>query len=368
MLSLLVSGGVSYVLAHHWLLDLTGWALFLRSALVGWIAVAVAVAGAGAGVIVLFGLAAVSDRGSKYGNIADSFGEAVLSFYLLPGFVLGIFIRATGIRVVATGRHVMAGLNYFAGNWRETVLVIDAVHPPALLPGAETVNKRFALAGLWKQPDRSRSDSTGEPTIKWFLKFVFSPMIYLPALIYRWNIKASSWLWGPVAFVLRPVAWGPEAMRSKTAFWTTWALQSVLLSGVLLGSAWLAMPYLPADLTADLPHGLQTWSAWWPAPELGVRYALLALTLVSLVALLWTAYRIRAAHAKALEGAGDFHNGYNEALKAEFTRLADPVRLLLRWNLAVMALTIWTFALWWSLKQWPNELDGVVWEWIRPFL
>ena len=172
-----------------------------------------------------------------------------------------------------------------------------------------------------------------------------------------------------MAFVLRPVAWvNQEAMRSKTAFWTTWALQSVLVSGVLLGAAWLAMPYLPADLTADLPHGLQTWSARWPAPELGVRYALLALTLVSLVALLWAAYRMRAAHAKALEGAGDFHNGYNEALKAEFTRLAEPVRLLLRWNLAVMALTIWTFALWWSLKQWPNELDGAVWEWIRPFL
>lgn len=184
VLSLLVSGGVSYVLSHHWLLDLTGWALFLRSALVGWVlfAVAVAFAGAGAVVIVLFGLAAVSDGGSKYGKIADFFAKAAVYFYMAPGAALGFFIRATGIRVVATGRHVMAGLNYFAGNWRETVLVIDVCHPPALLPGAETVDKSFTLAGLWKQPDRSRY-STDERILDWLVKFFFSPLIYLPALI-----------------------------------------------------------------------------------------------------------------------------------------------------------------------------------------
>ncbi len=259
-----------------------------------------------------------------------------------------------------------AGLGEFAKNWRETVLVIDFLHPPAMLPDAGEVSEEFTFSGAWRMSLAARSAL--ETALNGFLKLLLMLFIYLPALLYRWNIKASSWLWGPVAFVLRPVVWSQEAMRSKTAFWTTWALQSVLVSGVLLGAAWLAIPYLPADLIADLPHGLQTWSARWPAPELGVRYALLALTLVSLVALLWAAYRMRAAHAKALEGAGDFHKGYDDVLKAEFTRLAEPVRLLLRWNLAVMALTIWTFALWWSLKQWPNELDGAVWEWIRPFL
>ena len=117
-----------------------------------------------------------------------------------------------------------------------------------------------------------------------------------------------------------------------------------------------------------LARWLQTARARWPAPDLGLRYFLLWCVVLLMAALLFAAYRMRAAHAKALEGAGDFHKGYDPELKAEFTRLAQPVRRLLRWNLAMIALAIWIFALWWSLERWPAELNGVLWGWLKPLL
>ncbi len=45
---------------------------------------------------------------------------------------------------------------------------------------------------------------------------ILAPLIYLSALLYRWNLKASAWLWGPVALLLSPVLWAnDEEMRIK---------------------------------------------------------------------------------------------------------------------------------------------------------
>lgn len=157
-------------------------------------------------------------------------------------------------------------------------------------------------------------------------------------------------------------------MRSRTAFWTTRDLQRFVGLFALGLAAWLCLPILPTDVQRQFAEWLPRLCAQWLPPVPGLRYLLLCLLALSLLGLLWAAYRIRAAHAKALEGAGDFRKGYDDDLKAQFQAMAVPVRRWLKWNTAVAAVTIWTFALWWALQRWPNELQHAVWAWLRPWL
>ncbi len=396
----MASGSICFTWAPDFLTGLGGWSSFLGCVVVGVLAVVVvrAIVIAGLGLVLGTKLArfnvaeveiavkiaaavavtiavvdfdmvrgAATVAGAIVGNSALVHAKEVqaLLFALLP--LVGMVSRITLMRFCATLHHFSEGLDEYAKNWWETVLTIDLLHPPVLLPGAGPVFGGLPVAQLWRMS--LPSGSVVERVLNAVIKVGLIFLIYVPALLYRWNIKASSWLWGPVAFVLRPVVWvNDEAMRSKTAFWTTWVLQSAIGSGVLALAAWLSMSFLPADLARESPRWLQSVQARWPAPDLGLRYGLLWCVVLLMAALLFAAYRMRAAHAKALEGAGDFHKGYDPELKAEFTRLAQPVRRLLRWNLAMIALAIWMFALWWSLERWPAELNGVLWGWLKPLL
>lgn len=290
----------------------------------------------------------------------------ILIWLGMPAFVLGIFVRTVLIRLWATLHYWRLGLVTFPRNWRETVCVIDAHHLPELLPGAGEIDSDFSLESLLEQ----RARGTAEKKIFTFLYVsTLILIIYLPALLYRWNLKASAWLWGLVALLLSPVLWAnDEEMRSKTAYWTTWAIQSGLLSVWVGFIGWLLAAYLPKDVQALFPRWVTVAYGYFPLPTLGMRYGFLVLLAICLLGLLLTAYPIRAAHGKALEGAGDFHKGYSDELKAELRRLAIPVRYWFRMNLVVITFTIWAFALQWALQRWPNQLQHVVWSWLRPWL
>lgn len=293
-------------------------------------------------------------------------GRYFLAPLMLSALVLGFFVRTVFIRLWATLRYWRLGLAAFPHNWRETVCIIDARHLPELLPGAGEIDSQLSLQGLLGQKIEGEFDHK----IFGFLTLTtLAPLIYLPALLYRWNLKTSAWLWGPVALLLSPVLWAnDETMRHKTAYWTTWAVQSVLWSAWVGFVGWLLAAYLPDDVRALFPHWVTVVYGHLPLPALGLRYGLLVLLALSLLGLLLAAYPVRAAHGKALEGAGDFHKGYTEELKAELHRLAIPVRRWLRVNLVLMTFTIWAFAWHWAVQRWPDQLQHVTWPWLRPWL
>ncbi len=137
---------------------------------------------------------------------------------------------------------------------------------------------------------------------------------------------------------------------------------------ILGAAARLSLAYWPKNLKELLPAWLTAVAVHFPAPGMGVRYGMLSALPLSLGGLWLAAYRIRAAHAKALEGAGDFHKGYSEDLKERFRALAASVRRWLQWNTAVAALTVWVVALWCALQRWPEDLQNVVWDWLKPLL
>ena len=162
---------------------------------------------------------------------------------VLPALTLNLFIRAVFIRLWATLRYWRLGLAAFPHNWRETVCVIDARHLPELLPGAGEISGVFSLQGWLGQKIEG---NFGDKIFIFLFFTALATIIYLPALLYRWNLKASAWLWGSVALLLSPVLWAnDETMRHKTAYWTTWAVQSVLWSAWVT-AAKIATPHNPA--------------------------------------------------------------------------------------------------------------------------
>lgn len=281
------------------------------------------------------------------------------------GLILGCLWRAIFIRLLASLRHLRSGLAAFSGNWANTVLILDPAHLPELLPRAGEIAVDFSLPHLLRV--RAKSE--------WPLKVLLIFIIYLPALLYRWNIKASWWLWGPVALMLRPAAWEgkegrerDEAMRRSTAFWSTWALQGLLFPSFVALVGWLAWPWLPLDVQKALPAAFGLVQKHLATPSLGLRFGLAALSVGALVAMLFHAYRVRSAHAKALEGGGDFHKGYDEDLKRELHRMARPLRRWQQVTAALMVFTVWSFALDVAMRLWPDQTRHAVWQWLRPWL
>lgn len=281
-------------------------------------------------------------------------------FTILPFVTLGLLARITWIRVLATLRNLSSGLPAFSNNWRESVAVVDCWHPPALLPGAEQVNISFSVRNLIQRcPDDSFTT-----VARYFLLL----SIYLPAMLYRWNIKASTWLWGPLAFALRPTVWADdETMRETMSKHTSWPLLALMLTVALGLGAWLLGPWLPADITSEVPAWVGKLAEHLTAPALNVRTALLVATFVAWSCLLWFAYSLRSAHDKPL-GDADNYKKYDDILKERFRRLAKPVRASSQWTAALAILTVWAYALKWALNRWPQDLEHLVWDWLKPWL
>ncbi len=354
-----LTGGVILWLNAYWLVDAKGGVLVLRHIINAVSMLAIVFALLMMFLAPVLAAIAIAILGAGAGGFARA------DFFHME-LVFGVLVRVMVIRVWVTSKYWRQGMGVFFRNCRETYLVIDARHLPELLPGSGQVDPMFSLSGRLKWNNTVPIDEWVDNAV---FRLLMGVVVYIYAMLYRWNLKASAWLWGPVAIIFSPIIWGSdEEMRSKTAYWTTWALQSVLwllLSGL---ACWLLMPVLPQDVLELLPKWLQVLAAYVSPPTFGVRYLMLWFWAVSLLLLLLYAYPIRAAHGKALEGAGDFDKGYSEELKAALRKMAVPVRRCLRWNLALTALTIWTFALWWALQRWPDELQHAVWAWLRPWL
>jgi hypothetical protein len=94
---------------------------------------------------------------------------------------------------------------------------------------------------------------------------------------------------------------------------------------------------------------------------------LLTTALLSWFCFLGCAYNLRAAHDKPLGDADNFKK-YDDRLKERFRVLAKRVQVSSQWTAALMFLAIWACALKWALNRWPQELQNLVWDWLKPWL
>ncbi len=365
LVTALVTGIASYFLVAYWLTDYISWSLFWRAAVLGVVAVifttmvtfSVTVAflaignqpadmGTNAAVSVVFisftimatimgtikGASAIAiavvgvSMGICVGVIAGS--RFLVTVYILyfPCMPIGILIRGFIIRLYATLRHPLAGLAQLPLNWRETLLVIDCTHPPELLPQAGTIEPELSVKGIWV----NRHNIKGN-------EHLLAPMFlfawYLPALIYRWSLKASAWLWFPLSLALTPPLHQKEAQDSRRWMailhawhWSYWVIATMGILWLLSATPWLEtwLPLLPteyATIHANLPA----------PPAFGLRYALACFGCLLIVLLVVKSKNLKASHGKVFDSSNDF-DGLSLENKNKFLSIAksiDRIRLLL---------------------------------------
>ena len=276
--------------------------------------------------------------------------------------VLGLFCRCVVMRMIATVTNIGCGLQAFFSNFRDLLLCKDIFLQPEIMPGAGAVDKRLSWRGfVW----RARSFNGISDYI--FASFL-SIVIYFPALLYRFNIKASFWLWWPLTVALHRPQWMgatalEERMRTRIAVWSKLVL-ALFWPTLLVLILWLAASHFPQNLRDTVDAWMKVVDVLPPPPSGAQRVILWGIAVLALIVWFF-AFAIRAAHAKALEGAKDF-SSYDNPHKQSFMVMAERFHLSLRLLMALVALSAWLYFLWWALR-WP-WFRVFVWDWLRPWL
>lgn len=362
-LTFLTCGSILFFfLAQFWLLGNNSWSFFWRSAAIGVIsivgactsAMAISIAGAGPRATLI----AIPFKIEKARFHA-------LSLLFMPGFVIGLCLKAWVIRLLATLVNLRAGFSAFSNNWTESVLVSDMRHTPALLPRADKVADIYVVSKLLNGLYRDNLVKT--------VRSITAFSYFFVALIYRWNIKACALIWAPIALGLSPTNWrNYTEMREQSSLSSDKWLFATSIAFLIGFVTILTIPYLPLDFIEALPKWMnsKTVISFRPQPNT-LRYGLLCLFSLTFATQLFLALRMRTQHDKPLSSAADFVPYLKEELKDDldsFTKQANQLRRILKINTALAIFTIWAFALKFSVEKWPNELKNVVWEWLKSWL
>ena len=202
-------------------------------------------------------------------------------------------------------------------------------------------------------------------------------VIWIPALLYRMNLKANFWLWLLLAQLLEKpdnsASAEPERRyRVSVISKGYWAG----MRGRVVGAAifWLSFSWMDKLTKAlvtndDFPKGAMALAATFVPPVLSVRYVLLWIC----VGLVWWLQKrsadYRAGYAKPAEAGKDFDDQNINPLN--MAHLKPKMRFLERLNdatFAALVLTAWVIALWWFPTYWPQYAKYAAWEWLQPWL
>lgn len=131
------------------------------------------------------------------------------------------------------------GFKSLPENWKDTVAIVDLYHLPELLPGAEQVTPLLTVRGLQALQDGSRHN--------WLVASTMMLFWYPSALIWRWSLKATLWLWFPLALLLRPdKATDNVGKVRKEAVTQIW-VSDLLLWVAIIAALWLGTGHFSAE-------------------------------------------------------------------------------------------------------------------------
>lgn len=354
LLSCLITVVLIYLFAQAWLPGNIGWDLYffrgIALLLTAWV-LAFAFLG------IFRGAPVVQFTREGVGAVACVFRAGFVLGVI--GLALGTFVRACYIRLIATLRHPIFGLRTLPRNWSETLLIVDLFHSPELLPRAGSVNEMFSLRGLWQLTDQNYLSNR-------VLTVILSIAWYLPAIAYRWSLKASAWLWWPLAIALTPPLQGLDgpARREKAAHLTggAWAFPILLPLAVL---AWLALSAWPgfAAWLALLPETgriANTLLSLLTPPPPGLRYVLLWLAPVLALALWWRRKNFQAAWSQVLASDKE----YRELTPEEQQRFDAGARAVERLRLLLIVALLFlgeAIALAFAHGKDPQGVERLIW-------
>jgi hypothetical protein len=236
------------------------------------------------------------------------------------GIGVGLSLRAGLVRMAATTRHAAVGGKRIAENWKENNFQIDATVPAELMPEIGTFDGSLALEGFSKAM-RAETD-TGA---KWTLFPALGAFLFLPAFLYRLNIKATCWFYWPLAFLLQPAPRGDADSQQRQALCWPWTNPFQRL--------WIGVSVALMFVSLTLHH--VNWSHWRAlegvaALPLALKVSL-ALDWVHLKPWHWAQWIVAGAGLGMLALAGNAQSHAANANWAEFRQ---------RWPLHIRLMTL----------------------------
>lgn len=187
---------------------------------------------------------AAADAGASKiaGGVAGGFAFAAVG----PIVGFGIVMRSLVFRLAATLRYILAGAKRLPKNWRENNFVVDSALPAELLPGIRNSNPLYSWEGLANRKVKGRSLWVGLP--------FFGLFLFLPAILYRLNIKATAWFWWPLAYLFSPApVMDTEGQQKQELCWpiTNPSQRACMLVAAVLTLSALVLPNLNLAETSE---------------------------------------------------------------------------------------------------------------------
>lgn len=261
------------------------------------------------------------------GIISNSiiFKSSFNSFFF-PLLVMSVLLRVIIIRLYATLSYPLAGLTQLPQNWRETLLVVDCFHPPELLPQASSIDPTFSAKGSWEM---QKNWTVANKLLGLIPLFAW----YFPALIYRWSLKASAWLWFPLSLAFSPSLHQKNAQNSRRlmAILYTWHWHYLVVATVAL--LWLFSPtsmlgawilLAVSDEHRKIINGFLSLLPEPPAFGLFYIQLLACLAFFLAVWMIIQSKNLKASHGKLYDSPVEFEKLTTEN-KDEFQSLAKPI-------------------------------------------
>lgn len=238
-----------------------------------------------------------------------------LQFVVMPGFAVGFWFRTVFIRVASVTSYPLQGARSGAQNWRRIALVEDCTHLPELIPGLPQTSLQRVL-GETVNVDRIRIRSAA--------KSILLVIWFLPAWLWRFSIKSTSWFYFPLLLMTRDGALMDDGARrirvdrpsplydKLSAIYSSIVLVVAVLSLVDWGGAlrW------SQHLQGDAPFGPVGWlfvTDWVQLSEEPWKWFVLAASVATLAQYVWIDW-IRNQRLGARENGFDPNDRHSPGL------------------------------------------------------
>ncbi|MBI2769192.1 MAG: hypothetical protein HYX47_06195 [Burkholderiales bacterium] len=159
--------------------------------------------------------------------------SAGASLCVLGGAGLGVMCLGISIRAISSLRYASCGVRSLPANWIQQIFVIDVFHAPELLPRAARVSPEYDIRGLL---NASMSLPQGYQRAS---AYAMATFIYVSALVYRFSIKGTAWIWWPLVIAARRPFWNARSSHSRIRRHI--AIQVLGPNGLMLGGSVAAL-------------------------------------------------------------------------------------------------------------------------------
>ncbi|MEO5333264.1 MAG: hypothetical protein H7839_14710 [Magnetococcus sp. YQC-5] len=102
---------------------------------------------------------------------------------------------------MATLFHPLLGLQAMPNNWRKNLFIINTKHPPELVPGLKLLTDDLSFYYFVNKINK------GDTFLDRFVTFIISTIFFLPAMLYRWSLKSTCWLYFPLIYIISTPKW-----------------------------------------------------------------------------------------------------------------------------------------------------------------